>query len=337
MTGSLRSVAGPPQADEQYRARALAQLWRLRDDELVRAGHSTPAYIAARVANEFAYPRPPRPRSKADLDQYTRRGPMADPKVAAWCDEDRQIVTGEHRAALMQWLPEVVSQFTTKKQMYVLDGYTERTSLSYVRELLASEGFQQVRDVYGNAGSAPAPRALYDYSPLYHQARVDAAVERRAMTSLTVTNRVALVLCSPTDGFLATVHATEIGGRGLEVVTVDVFYNVMVLDRELYWCGVQGGGLALDENRNLITIDVGGIGNVPVYRSGGSLRVGLAALRAFARPVAPWYAKPYISLGEDTELLDRVDEILTGLPTWVHDLLGPQLTTPYRLLSNQAA
>jgi hypothetical protein len=33
----------------------------------------------------------------------------------------------------------------------------------------------------------------------------------------------------------------------------------------------------------------------------------------------------------------RVGEILTGLPGWVRDLLGPQLTTPYRLRSGQAA
>ncbi|MDT4991359.1 MAG: hypothetical protein QOH97_1251 [Actinoplanes sp.] len=65
-----------------------------------------------------------------------------------------------------------------------------------------------------------------------------------------------------------------------------------------------------------------------ITSSGGSLRVGLAALRAAARPIAPWYDQPFISFGENVELLDRVGEILTGLPGWVRDLLGPQLTTP---------
>ncbi|MEU1813267.1 hypothetical protein [Micromonospora aurantiaca (nom. illeg.)] len=340
MSGSHRPVVGSAEADEHYRTRALEQLWKLRDAELMRAGHSTPEYIAARVTNDLGYPKPPPPPLKHLLDDESAvLGDAAVPPLASWCEPDRQIVTGVHREHLLQWLPQVVGWMTTPRQLEVLDGFTARTSLAYVRELLASEGFDEVRDVFGNAGPAPAPRELYDYHPVQDQARRDAATEPQDWTSTRVTGRVALVLCSRVDGFLATVHAVEIGNAGLSVQTVAVYYNVMVLDRELSWAGVAGSRyLAWDAHGARTTIHVGNIGNMPVYRSGGSLRVGLAALRAFGRPVAPWYESPLIGFGEDkSDVLGRVDEILAGLPVWVHELLGPQLTARSRSGDGSAA
>jgi hypothetical protein len=67
---------------------------------------------------------------------------------------------------------------------------------------------------------------------------------------------------------------------------------------------------------------------MPGLRNGGSLRVGLTVLRAFARPIAPWYERPLVCFGENPALMERRDEILARLPAWVHELLGPQLTTP---------
>lgn len=327
MPASRSAVAGPTEADERYRALALEQLWRLRDSEILHAGHSSPAYIAARIANELGYPQPPRPRSKHVLDMEASR-PISTrtPRRASWCDPDRQIVTGQHRAELLQWLPEVVGLRTTAKQMAVLDGITARTSLTYVRELLASEGFEQVADVYGNAGPAPQPRALYDYVPVHEQARIDAATVPPAPTGTTVANRVALVLCARTDGFLATVHASAFDSA-VRVQNVSVFYNVMILDQDAFWAGVTGTHhLATDDDGALTTIQAGAISTMPVYPGGGSLRVGLAALRAFARPVAPWYDHPAVHyFAEGSGVTDRAEEILVGLPAWVHDLLGPRL------------
>ncbi|WP_433531328.1 hypothetical protein ACQPYA_04245 [Micromonospora sp. CA-263727] len=325
MSGSGRTVV---EADERSRARALDQLWRLRDEELIRAGHSTPEYIAVRVVTDPGYPKPPPPMLKHALDEevsfMSRTVPVP---VASWCDADRQIVTGLHREQLLQWLPQVVGSYATRRQMDVLDGITARTSLAFVRELLASEGFEQVCDVYGNAGPAPEPRALYDYRPMW--ALYDAVIEQQDATGEGVPDRVALVLCSRVDGFLATVYAVDVGG-GLKVQDVRVFHTVMVLDQELCWASMGGShSFACDEHGTRTTIQVGSIGAQPAIASGGSLRVRLAALRAFTRPVKPWYARPYITFGNSgIDLLSRVDEILTGLPDWVHDLLGPQLTTP---------
>ena len=136
-------------------------------------------------------------------------------------------------------------------------------------------------------------------------------------------------MCSRADGFLATVHAADTGGAGLQVHHVAVVYNVMVLDGDLSWAGPSGSHwLAFDEYGARTTIQVGEISTMPVRQSGGSLRVSLAAPRAFARPIAPRYQRPFISFGNSgSDLLVSIDDILTGLPAWVHGLLGPQLTT----------
>ena len=308
----------PADPHERHRANALARLWQLRDNELFRAGDSSPARIAERIVGDRFYPDPPHPPNSRELAEREQADAFAQRyRPVRWAPEypDRQLITGERREWLLQWLPEVVAPWTTWKQKTVLDGFTGDTTLTQVREFMAREGFTEVCDVHGNAGPPPQPqRPIVDFLPQQPGQQEDSPARP---------GDVNLVLLS-TEGFLATIHAPDNFGQGARPESVHVSYNVATVDRELFDAGDSSSHHVRDDHDRLTNIRYGTLQN-QVGRSGGSLRVGLAVLRAFATPIIPWTHPVRLHVGRDGAPRDHLRQVIAGLPDRLHDLLGPQL------------
>jgi hypothetical protein len=309
--------AEPADPHERHRAAALSRLWELRDAELYGAGDSTPTRIAERIVGDSRYPKPPRPPKFRELASHECIDTGAHRRPVRWAPgcPDRQLVTGERREWLLQWLPEVVAPWATRKQHTVLDGFTANTTLAQVREFLAREGFHEVRDVHGNAGPPPQPGSAFGFHPTNPGSQGEDHPPAGP-------GDVDLVLVS-SEGFLATLHACDLGD-GPQPQHVRVSYNVAALDRELFAAGVSAYEYGTDEHERLTNIRYGTI-HSQVHLPSGSLRVQLAALRAFATPLTPWTHPVHLHIGRDSTSRDHLRHVITELPDNVHTLLGPQL------------
>lgn len=313
------SDAEPADPHERHRAAALARLWELRDAELRGAGDSTPERIAERIVGDSIYPKPPHPpnsrelASREQMDAFPhRRRPV---RWAPGCP-DRQLVTGERREWLLQWLPEVVAPWTTSRQHTVLDGFTGGTTLAHVRDFMAREGFTEICDVHANAGPPPQPGPAFGFHPTSPGSQGEDS-------SPAGPGDVDLVLVS-TEGFLATLHAPD-DGDGPRPWQIRVSFNVATLDQEMFSAGVYAYAYMRDEHDRLTNGRYGTL-HTQVGLPSGSLRVQLAALRAFATPVTPWTHPVRLHIGRDSTTRDQLRQVITGLPDSVHTLLGPQLT-----------
>jgi hypothetical protein len=309
----------PEDPQQRYRAAALTRLWDLRDRELRRAGDSTPKRIAERIAAGGGnYPEPPSPLNSRELaaaDRAERSGRWQ----ARWAPEaepDQQLVTGRWREQLVQWLPEVTSFWSTPRQREALDGFTPDTTLTQIRTTLAAEGFVQVADLHRN-GARPIGAGDVTAGTLDHPVPDPGDLGP---------GNVDLVLCHPTDALLASISTWDNGTGQATDPTVGIYFNAIALDRELFTLAVRADHVRDGDNR-LTGICRGRIDSRPTTPNWSkSLRVQLAALRAFSRPVAPWRSAPHIHLGRDDsdqQVLHRT--MIDQLPSWVHELLGIEL------------
>lgn len=275
--------------DDTVRAAALRRLWNLRDRELAMAGDSKPRRVAERIAAR-AIVAPEDPPTARELDSLDRLTPP--PPLASWCEPDRELVTGRRRAELLQWLPQVV-HWCTAKQREALDGLNADSTLDDVRRLLADEGFVEVHDVHGNVDSG--------------------------------TGDVDLILLIANTGLLASLHAPD-NGNGPRPECVRVAYNAAELDSELVIL-YGNSGVAFDGQRRRTNVVYGTIYVNTRYPHwpGGSLKVQLAVLRAFCRPVMPWYHPVSLHIGRDGTPAEDQLRVIDALPSEIHELFGPHL------------
>jgi hypothetical protein len=211
---------------------------------------------------------------------------------ASWCEPDQQLVTGRPRRELVQWLTAM--SHATSKQVRTLDGLGPDCDIAAARQFLAREGFVEVLDARGNADSGHG------------------AVD---------------LLCVNTDtGLIATVTASDPWGRGTQLSSISVAYNVAVLDLELFLTFRGAGGMVFDSQDRATNL---AFGSLTVHARQGwnnrSLRTTLAALRAFTAPVTPWIHPVWIPLGIDGVPADERRSIMSRLPQAVHELFGPHL------------
>lgn len=126
---------------------AVARLWELRAQELTWPGDSSPARIAERRLHDLVYQVCNPPQADAPVTLQHDHPDVVPLRLAAGIRPPQQVVTGEDRATLLQWLPEVVRFTTTLQQRMALDGWRTNEdhfvvgSLDSARELLAGEGF----------------------------------------------------------------------------------------------------------------------------------------------------------------------------------------------------
>ncbi|WP_143531891.1 hypothetical protein [Saccharothrix sp. ALI-22-I] len=301
-TGS--GVPGVPADVDPDRAAAINRLWQLRDRELSECGDSTPRRVAERlVAGAYlgVDEKPPTSRDLLQAEQARRNRPIPD--LAPWCDPDRELVTGTARDELRNWLRAM--RWCTLRQREVLDGLGPDSTLADVEDVLRQEGFLHVRTV--PTWTPPDATGVLAAGP----------------------DGVDVVLVNPDTGWLATVHAPD-SGSGPRVENVRVHLNAAELDHGLLIPG-PAGQIMFDAQGRRTNIAFGRITAHPRRRSSGdepSLRVQLAVLRAFTRPVMPWLRHPTVHLGRDGTPPVWRRNVLAALPAWVHDLLGPALITP---------
>lgn len=285
-----RSMAN---TDDPFRAAAICRVWELRDTELRFVGDSEPRRIAERIA-AGSYPEPAPSRSSRELRSYDAGNHTRSPRPRApWCEPNQQLVTGRPRRELLQWLEAMDN--ATSAQCRKLDALEPDCDIAAARRLLAEEGFIEVLDVRGNVDSG----------------RGD----------------VDLVCVNADAGFIATVTGSDPFGRGTQLWSISVAYNVAALDEELVLATRCRGGAVVDSDRRATNLMFGMVTvRPPDSWPHRSLRTDLAVLRAFARPVTPWIYPVSIMLGTDDVPDDERRGIIARLPQEVHELFGPLLT-----------
>uniref|UniRef100_UPI003F4942EF hypothetical protein n=1 Tax=Amycolatopsis sp. CA-096443 TaxID=3239919 RepID=UPI003F4942EF len=219
----------------------------------------------------------------------------------------QQVVTGEDREALLDWLPLVCSYWAADGELAEMGDVVSDATEAQARDLLAREGFEHVHD-----------------AELAEEHRVRLFLHRR-------------------DGLLAEIYASRWSG-GWEAETVTVRGCVEVLDDDLLACGPHRWLEIGPDPRQTRYAAINAY--LHLGRPQRSLRVQLAVLRAAARPALPW-PHPGIdswlgpsSLSESADFspeATRASEAasktasrlaLAGMPQHVHDLLGPTLIRP---------
>jgi hypothetical protein len=202
-----------------------------------------------------------------------------------------QFSPGKARSELLDWLPHVVHWWTTAKQRACLDGFHADTTITEARAFLHDEGFVEALDVHGNA------------------------------TSDTPSGDVQLLLFNADQGMLAELWAPSFRELPPHIEHIRIVYQVEAIDPEMLIVSgtrhFEAGGIQTGDLTEKIQL-----------AGAGSLRVQLAALRAFARPVLPWRTHPRIYLGHDGTPPTEVRRILQSLPQHIHDTLGPHLLPP---------
>lgn len=308
----------PEDPHQRYRATALVRLWELRDRELARAGDSTPERIAERITSELGYPKPLRPPTSRQLatdEQIRKRTPA--PRWSPDAVPDQQLVTGLRREQLVQWLPHVTDAWTTPRQHEALDGVTGRPTLTQLRALLAVEGFVQIADLHRTGGIPITPA---DLAPGLLARPLPAPDGLRS-------GPVDLVLAHPSDRLLAVLHADQISGAELTLVSCTVYFRVIPLDRDLVGTVFRTVQYERDPAGQLTGVQHGRFATHPLGK--GSLRVRLAVLRAFTQP-APEPLPP-VHLGADRDAVHRQPELyrllLEQAPTWARPLIDTTRAT----------
>jgi hypothetical protein len=279
--------------DDPFRAAAIYRVWTLRDKELSSVGDSTPRRIAERIANR-SYPDPEPSLSSRELATHERLDLNGQERPRApWCEPDQQLVTGQPRKQLLQWLRAMSN--ATSKQCRALDGLGPDSHIAAAREFLASEGFVEVLDARGNVDSGHGG--------------------------------VDLICVNAPDGLIATVTGSDPWGKGTQLHSIAVCYNIAALDEELVWARGGEGGTFFDSNRHRTNLLYG---TFTVYPRDGwshcSLRTALAVLRAFTRPITPWIHPVRLTLGTDGVPDDERRSIIARLPEEVRELFGTMLT-----------
>jgi hypothetical protein len=199
---------------------------------------------------------------------------------------DQHLVSGKPRELLSQWLEAMAH--CTPRQLEVMDGLKERCSVDDVRSLLASEGFTEVATLNGIGGDA----------------------------------YLDVVAVQPDMGWLAITQAWE-----LRPQCTRVYFNVELVDADILRLTAwrQAWNEFVDKAGRHPDIRVGDIYVPHHITDWSSLRVELAALRAFGRSIAPWVESPAVHLGADGAPANIQREALAALPSAVHSLLGPCL------------
>lgn len=355
----VAGLDGDPPAGEVYDGRSVAikRLWQLRDTELRAGGDSAPDRVAVRAANDpySQRQRPPLYKELIDEENYRNLCVLENSLGAV---PDRQLVTGGLRPYLSQWITQLTSYDTTKRQHEALGDLDREATVEQLRLFMASEGFTEVLTASGpdDRGFRAADIHYPDvHSPGVHH--TDAAHDR---TDDTLTrdvddrdladparggsgsadanastgrdqaspgtadrvDRMDLVFVSPEIG-IATAHAIRWLHRPEELYVrrVDIHYNVEVIDQGLT---ILGGSYRYgrDENDRPTHVRCGTLHWHPSVPA-GSLRVRLAVMRAFTRPVLPWRYDVLVTVGDDgTPAQERIDAI-DRLPGYVRDLFGP--------------
>lgn len=280
--------------DDPQRLAAIGRLWALRDLELALAGDSTAARVAERRRRQ-ELPEASPPATASQLTGHVANAHREREALQAAAGEPLQeLVTGRPRAALLQWLDAV--EYTTPPQRQALDGVRAGdTSLDAVRQLLAGEGFVEVLD------------DLTDHD-CDHQRGVDLVAVHWEMA------------------WLAVVHAAPAWRDPLgplEFRTVRIYHQTRPVDPELVSYAHGAGTYGWVDGRRT-AVWSGHITITATERSSaGSVRVRLAGLRAFGRPVAPWISPHPVHL--DSASTDQ-QAVLDRLPQAVRELFGPCLT-----------
>ena len=155
--------------------------------------------------------------------------------------------------------------------------------------LLASEGFDQVADVAAHDGHRNVIWCNFDY------------------------------------GWLADVQEYQrLGEKRLG--KIQIWYQAELIDPHMAVL-VSCGSWPQHPFRDIFIHQIGQISSSPAEYGrghGGSVRVALAVLRAFSRPLTPWlYENHFVWFGHDGASPQYRAEIRDALPTRVRNLIGP--------------
>ncbi|MCK2240097.1 MULTISPECIES: hypothetical protein [unclassified Crossiella] len=290
---------GSVETSTTRRAQALDRLRRLRDCELRSPRDSTPARVAYRQANDPMYPPAPPPLSYEEALRAEEAAPANERSlIAEGIRLSQEVVTGEWRRQLMQWLPEVTSHTTTLLQRQALDGWhpTGTGTLVAARGLLTEDGFTPVHDIASDRRGWPVWQREVWLHP---------------------------------EGLLGVIYArlpdparTESNGEPV-VEQIRVFYQGELVDEGLLIAAVAPGSTWNREPERGLIVVHGSFTAYPHYH--GSLRVRLAVLRACLDLITPWRHPVHVGFGPDAETTAERTAILSELPNQVYELLGPML------------
>jgi hypothetical protein len=222
-----------------------------------------------------------------------------DPVPAASLTEaattETPVLAGDARQEMGNWLDSVAGYWATREQMSVLDGWGTPATGDDACRILAGEGFREVL-----------------------------AVDRPGQSPGTV------VIMVSADGLLASVLTRDWDGVD-RVDHVRVAYNVIATDLRMLIHGVHGSSqvmVKVDEHPHQWgqprMVRVGTVEMAP--RNGGSLRVQLAALRAFGQPFVPWRHRVWHPVAVPDGCPDT-RRIIAALPDEFHRMFGPHLTS----------
>ncbi len=209
------------------------------------------------------------------------------------------VLDGDARQQIGDWLNSVAGYWATREQMAVLDGWGMPATGEDAYRILASEGFREIL-----------------------------AIDRPDQSSGTV------VIMVSADGLLASVLTHDSHGVGW-IDHVRVAYNVVATDLRMLTCGVHGSSqirVEVDEHPDRWgqprKVRVGTVDMAPINGSGGSVRVQLAAIRAFGQPVVPWRYPVWGPVALPDGYHRDTRRIVALLPEGVHRMFGPHLTWP---------
>lgn len=284
----------------RVRASALRRLYWLHDTDMERSGDATPLRVAERIAAGHI-PAPPvltfRYLDETDQLAADRHPPwqQATPARLADMPPARRLVDGQRRQMLLDWLPHVTKYWTTPRQRSTLDGLGQHATVADATGLLGAEGFTPAGETAGPAEGTPRGG----------EGREVFGTEQQHLT----------VWAHIEAGWLATLSTRQptTGQPTLEEITV--WYCVEPLDEQMLAAGLAGGYHASIGERHC-AVWYGCMRVRPRQNGGGSLRVCLAALRAFARPILPWHPDLRTHLaGESLPVFDT-------LPAPIGQLLG---------------
>lgn len=314
--GLPRAVAA---TDDAVRVAAIMRVWRLRDAEL-QVGDSAPRQVAERITKgNFPAPLPPYTfdelASHAEIRQNVDERPGARLKRAPGYPPDQQVVTGEPREQLRQWLEAMRS--CTRAQIRALDGFDGEATVAQVHAVLAGEGFVEIARTSDTRAHTRADTSLEDGQ--------GDSVEEDGYSSIWVCREMGWLAVVEVDMLYSLVTRTQT----LRPDRVRIYHNTRAVDEDLMLTTGDLGSFHQEHGRRT-PIMYGSVIAYPrqYYPASTSLRVKLAALRAFGTPVTPWTASPDVWIGLDSTPMTVQHHVLLGLPQDVHDLLGPKLLHP---------